>query len=63
MNVHTHVYTHTPHTTHTTHTHPYIIPEGLKLQCGIHDVPDLVEEPSVNLGHVVQLVHIVASRV
>jgi len=68
---HTHTHTHTHKHTHK-HTHsdttPHnstsdLITTSLQLYGDVHNVPDLVEEPSVNLSHFIQLVNIIASRI
>ena len=63
---HTRMYTYTR--THTrTHTHVLhysdLITAGLQLQGNIDNVPNLVEEPSVNLSDLIQLINIIAGGV
>ena len=59
----THVHTTRTHThTHTLH-HSDLITAGLQLQGNIDNVPNLVEEPSVNLSDLIQLINIIAGGV
>ena len=63
---HAHTYTHARTRIHTyTHTlhHSDLITAGLQLHSNIDNVPNLVEEPSVNLSDLIQLINIIAGGV
>ena len=59
---HIHTHTHIHAYTHSLH-HSDLITAGLQLHSNIDNVPNLVEEPSVNFSDLIQLINIIAGGV